>query len=325
VLRAILFLLLAATLSIACAESGYPAIAPSPTQQPSGGITNSQSSTSVLPGTPLAEPAQVSPGPAPPTPEPWAPAPTPTGTPAPSVSAAAVAVLDEASNTFLYARTATRPLPPASLTKIATAVLALESDALDEVVTVDVDSRKMKSSTVMGLLPGDHFSLRDLLYGLMLPSGNDAALAIGRHIAGSDAAFVSRMNDLAARLGLEQTSFANAHGLSARGHLSSAHDLALLARHAMGIPDFRDIVGSTSHVVTGSRTIELSNVNPFLHTYNGADGVKTGYTWRSGRTMLASATRNGHRVYVVLLNAPEMEKDAETLMDWAFGSFRWSA
>lgn len=177
----------------------------------------------------------------------------------------------------------------------------------------------------MGLLPGDRFSLRDLLHGLILPSGNDAALAIGRHIAGSDAAFVSAMNALAARLGLEQTRFANAHGLSARGHLSSAHDLALLARHAMGIPDFREIVGTTSHVVTGSRTITLSNVNPFLLSYHGADGVKTGYTWRSGRTMLASATRNGHRVYVVLLNAPEMEKDAQALMDWAFDSFLWPA
>jgi D-alanyl-D-alanine carboxypeptidase (penicillin-binding protein 5/6) len=126
-------------------------------------------------------------------------------------------------------------------------------------------------------------------------------------------------------LGLEHTHFANAHGLSARGHFSSAEDLALLARHAMSIPEFREIVGTTAQVVTGSRTIELSNLNPFLQIYPNADGVKTGYTWRSGRTMLASATRDGHRVYVVLLNAPEMETDAQVLMDWAFASFRWSA
>jgi serine-type D-Ala-D-Ala carboxypeptidase (penicillin-binding protein 5/6) len=236
-----------------------------------------------------------------------------------------VSVLDEASGTLLYARNASRPLPPASLTKIATAVVAPASRWLDETATVDIDSREMKSSTVMGLLPGDRFSLRDLLYGLMLPSGNDAALAIGHHIAGSDAAFVEMMNALAARLGLEDTHFANAHGLSTRGHLSSAHDLSLLARHAMGIPEFREIVGTRTHVASGSRTIGLSNVNPFLLSYRGADGVKTGFTWRSGRTMLASATRDGHRVYVVLLNAPEMEKDAQALMDWAFASFRWPA
>jgi D-alanyl-D-alanine carboxypeptidase (penicillin-binding protein 5/6) len=259
------------------------------------------------------------------TPEPWTAAPTPTGTVAPQVTATAVAVLDEGSGSLLYGKNAQLPLPPASLTKVATAILALESGSLDDTVAVDVDSRKMKSSTVMGLLPGDVFSLRDLMYGLLLPSGNDAALAIGRHLGGSDGEFVAMMNALAARLGLERTHFANAHGLSARSHLSSAQDLALLARHAMSIPQFREMVVTTSRIVTGSRTIELSNLNPFLHIYPGGDGVKTGYTWRSGRTMLASATRAGHRVYVVLLNAPEMEKDAQLLMDWAFTSFRWSA
>jgi serine-type D-Ala-D-Ala carboxypeptidase (penicillin-binding protein 5/6) len=236
-----------------------------------------------------------------------------------------VAVLDEASGTLLYGKNAQLPLPPASLTKVATAIAALESGSLDNAVAVDVDSRKMRSSTVMGLLPGDVFSLRDLMYGLLLPSGNDAALAIGRHVAGSDAEFVARMNALAARLGLEQTRFQNAHGLSARNHFSSAEDLAFLARHAMSIPEFRQIVGTDAHVASGTRSLEFTNLNPFLQIYPGADGVKTGYTWRSGRTMLASATRDGHRVYVVLLNAPEMEKDAQALMDWAFTSFRWSA
>jgi serine-type D-Ala-D-Ala carboxypeptidase (penicillin-binding protein 5/6) len=159
-----------------------------------------------------------------------------------------VAVLDEASGALLYGKNADRPLPPASLTKVATAIVALESGSLDDTVAVDVDSRKMKSSTVMGLLPGDEFSLRDLMFGLLLPSGNDAALAVGRHVGGSDAEFVAMMNALAASLGLEQTHFANAHGLSARRHVSSAEDLALLARHAMSIPEFREIVGTSTHV-----------------------------------------------------------------------------
>jgi serine-type D-Ala-D-Ala carboxypeptidase (penicillin-binding protein 5/6) len=326
--RTILLITLIATVAIACSAPGYPGVVSTPTQPPSGGDGSENPPAHAFPATeptPLTEPAPVSHGSSTPTYEPRAPAPTPTGTPAPSVSAAAVSVLDEASGTLLYARNASRPLPPASLTKIATAVVALESRWLDETATVDIDSREMKSSTVMGLLPGDRFSLRDLLYGLMLPSGNDAALAIGHHIAGSDAAFVEMMNALATRLGLEDTHFENAHGLSARGHFSSAHDFAFLARHAMGIPAFREIVGTRTHVASGTRTIELSNVNPFLLSYHGADGVKTGYTWRSGRTMLASATRDGHRVYVVLLNAPEMEKDAQALMDWAFASFRWPA
>jgi D-alanyl-D-alanine carboxypeptidase (penicillin-binding protein 5/6) len=226
---------------------------------------------------------------------------------------------------LLYEKDAGRALPPASLTKIASAVVALEEAAsIDESVTVDIDSRLMRSSSVMGLLPGDQFPLSDLIYGMMLPSGNDAALAVGRHVAGSDAAFVAKMNALARRLQLDDTRFVNPHGLSARSHLSSARDLGVLARYAMNIPKFREIVATPAHTASGSRTIELKNVNPFLHISPGADGVKTGYTWRSGRTMLASATRDGHRLYVVLLNAPEMEKDAQALMDWAFNSFIWA-
>jgi D-alanyl-D-alanine carboxypeptidase len=146
---------------------------------------------------------------------------------------------------------------------------------------------------------------------------------VGRHIAGSDTAFVAKMNQLARRLELQDTRFANPHGLGSRGHYSSARDLALLARYAMQIPEFRQIVGTGSYVAAGSRVLEMSNVNPFIGMYPGGDGVKTGYTWRSGRTILASATRDGHRLYVVLLNAPEMEKDAAVLMDWAFSAFVW--
>jgi D-alanyl-D-alanine carboxypeptidase (penicillin-binding protein 5/6) len=239
------------------------------------------------------------------------------------VTALSAVVLDEGSGAVLYDKVAGRPLPPASLTKIATAVVALEEGNLDSTVVVDVDSEAMKSSTVMGLLPGDHFFLRDMLYGLMLPSGNDAALAIGRHIAGSDDGFVEKMNALARRLVLNETRFTNAHGLTRRGHVSSAHDLAVLSRYAMNVPGFAQIVGTPYWTAVGSRTIELTNVHPFTFSYPGGDGIKTGYTGRAGRTMVASAVRDGHRVYVVLLNSPEMEKDAAALMDWAFANHRW--
>jgi D-alanyl-D-alanine carboxypeptidase len=256
-------------------------------------------------------------------PEPWAPPPMGTGLPVPLIDARAAIVIDEASGAVLFAQQAERALAPASLTKIATAIVALEEGNLDSTVVVDVNSESMEDSTVMGLLPGDRFRLRDLLYGLMLRSGNDAAIAIGRHMAGSEDAFAEKMNALAVRFGLNETNFVNAHGLSRRNHLSSALDLAVLSRYAMSVPGFAEIVGTPYWTALGSRTIEMTNLHPFTFAYPGGDGIKTGYTERAGRTMVASAVRGGHRVYVVLLNAPEMEKDAVALMDWAFANHRW--
>jgi D-alanyl-D-alanine carboxypeptidase len=283
--------------------------------------------------TPVASPTLTPPAPAPaPTlgpqvvvPAPWAPPPAPLGIAPPDVSAAAAVVVDEASGEVLYGKRADDRLAPASLTKIATAVLALEEGDLDATVDVDVDSRVMRNSTVMGLLPGDRFTLRDLLYGMMLPSGNDAALAVGRAVAGSDAAFVREMNALARRLDLRDTSFANPHGLGAREHFMSARDLAMLSRYAMTLPAFREVVGASSWTASGSRAIGLSNINTFLYAYPGADGLKTGYTRRAGPTLAASAVRGGHRVFVVLLNAPARESDAAALMDWAFAAHAWPA
>lgn len=244
--------------------------------------------------------------------------------PPPATAAAAVAILDEASASVLYAANGDAPLAPASLTKIATAIVAIEHGDLDRRVMVDVDSRVMRGSTVMGLLPGDEFTVRDLLYGMMLPSGNDAALAVGRAVSGSDAAFVAEMNALAERLGLRDTHFANPHGLNAPGHATSARDLALLSRYAMNLPEFGTIVSTTSYAARGSRTIELWNViNDVLYLIHGADGVKSGFTRQAGRTLVASATRDGHRVYVVVLNDSQRLTDASLLLDWAFEAHEW--
>jgi D-alanyl-D-alanine carboxypeptidase (penicillin-binding protein 5/6) len=246
------------------------------------------------------------------------------GVNAPQTTARSAIVIDEASGATLYDKYAYWPLPPASLTKIATAIVALEEGDPNSTVNVTVDSSPMRGQSLMKIYPGDRFTLRDLLYGLMLKSGNDAAMAIARHVAGSDAAFVEKLNALAQRLGLNQTTFEDSSGLSPRD-LSSARDLAVLSRYAMGVPGFAEIVGTPYRTALGSRTVELKNLHPFTFSYPGGDGVKTGFTDEAGRTMVASATRNGHRVYVVLLNSPEMEKDAVALMDWAFNSFRWPA
>lgn len=245
-------------------------------------------------------------------------------TPPPAITATAAIVLDGASGAVLWEKNAHQPLPPASLTKMATAILAIEAGNLDRWVTVDVDSRRMTDSTVMGLRPGDCFKMRDLLYGLMLPSGNDAALAIGRSQAGSDVAFVEAMNALAGRLGLKETHFVNPHGLNAPGHVASVSDLALLARYGMTLPDFVAVAGARNYSAQGSRTIPLYNINAFLTRYPNADGVKTGFTEEAGRTLVASVMHNGRRVFVALLNDSNREMDAGALFDWAFATYRWN-
>jgi D-alanyl-D-alanine carboxypeptidase len=259
-----------------------------------------------------------------PVPAAWAAAPERTGrSEPPEISALAAIVLDEASAGVLYEKNAREMLPPASLTKIVTAVLALERGDPDAWVDIDVDGQNMPRSTVMGIVPGDRFRLRDLLYGLMLPSGNDAALAIGRHISGSDEAFVAEMNALAPRLGLGESHFANPHGLGSPGHAASAYDLAMFSRYAMMVPGFADIVRAPVWTAQGSRTLSFGNINRFLFNYQGADGIKTGYTRSAGQTLVASATRQGQRLYVVVMNAPARDSDARRLLDWAFSEYRW--
>jgi D-alanyl-D-alanine carboxypeptidase len=175
----------------------------------------------------------------------------------------------------------------------------------------------------MGLKVGDCFRLRDLVRGMMLKSGNDAALAIGRYQAGSDDAFVHQMNTLLTRLGLSESHFANPHGLDADGHVASAYDLALLARYGMQLPEFLETVSSSSWTARGNRTLTMYNINGFLAAYDGADGVKTGFTDDAGRTFVGSATRDGHRLYVVLMDAGNRYSEAGALLDWAFDNHTW--
>ncbi|MCC7364367.1 MAG: D-alanyl-D-alanine carboxypeptidase [Dehalococcoidia bacterium] len=258
-------------------------------------------------------------------PEAWGTAPVSLGLTAPATSAAAAVVYDEGSGELLHAVNAEQRLAPASLTKIITAIIIIESGLdLDAPVTIDVDSRTMVGSSVMGIIPGDVFTVRDLLYGLMLPSGNDAALALGRYMSGSDRAFVELMNDWAWDMGLRETHFANAHGLSNPNHYTTARELAHISRYAMANPVFAEIVRAGSHMAIGHyRTLVVNNVNSYMWQVPGADGLKTGFTYRAGKTLVASATRNGHRLYVVLLNAPSREADAALLTEWGFANFRW--
>jgi len=246
----------------------------------------------------------------------------PRGVPPPPVSARAVAVVDGASGDLLYGRNEHLRLPPASTTKIATAMVVLRYADLDAPVVVDVDARRMTDSSVMGLLPGMRLTVRDLLYGLMLPSGNDAAIALARHVAGSVSSFVQMMNQEVARLGLSDSHFTNPHGLDSFGLYSSAYDLAMMARAAMADPRFAEIVRTPVWHVR-SLDIDLYNGNGLLRSYPGADGVKIGWTEDAGETAVMSAIRNGHRVFVAVLGSKDRATDSAALLDWAFAHFTW--
>jgi D-alanyl-D-alanine carboxypeptidase (penicillin-binding protein 5/6) len=215
---------------------------------------------------------------------------------------------------------------PASTTKIMTAILALENRPLDEMVVAQSDGMRMSAagSSVMGLAPGVQISIRDLLYGLMLPSGNDAALDLARAVdGGSVDAFVARMNAKAAELRLQNTHFRNPHGLDARGHYSSAYDLAMLARYAMGSEEFRRIAATQWYHLSAPSDYNLYNGNSLLGDYPGADGVKIGWTNRAGWTFVASAVRGGRRLIVTVLDSQDRDADAAALFDWAFGAHHW--
>ena len=309
-------LLLAVAASASCASGRRPAvqIAPASAETRSAGELEGGSGPLVAaayPGRPL--------------PNFWASGPTmaESSTPAPANAALAAIVIDEASGAVLYEKDAHRQLPPASLTKIATAILAAERGNFDETVTVDVDSRTMRGSTVMGVIPGDRFTMRDLLHGLMMPSGNDAALAIGRALAGSDAAFVQQMNDLSRRLGLTDTNWANPHGLNGLDHRTSAYDLAILSRYYMSFPELRDVASKGVYMAQGDRAIQMYTLNP-LFGYPGVDGLKTGYTRTAGSTLVTSRVKDGNRVFVVILNDGNRAGDAWALTQWAFAAYRWT-
>ena len=245
----------------------------------------------------------------------------------PQVNAQMVAVIDEGSGQVLYAYNEHQRTPPASITKIATAIVAIEHGNLNSIVKVDYDPTELYDSTAMGCNPGDWFTLEDLLYGLMLPSGNDAALAIANYIAGDEKTFVQMMNDKVRELGLTDTHFVNPHGLHDDDHYTSAYDIAMLARYGMMTSaTFRHLAAATYWDVHGSKSYRIFNLNRLLSgdtRYPLADGVKIGYTEQAGRTTVASATKNGHRVYVAALHVGDTVGDIVPLFEWVWNNFEW--
>ncbi len=236
------------------------------------------------------------------------------------LSAASALLMDLDAGQTLYALRPDEPRPPASTAKLMTALITLRRVALDEAVTVSATAAGMEGSR-MGLVAGETLTVRDLLHGLLIASGNDAAVALAEHVAGSEADFVALMNGEAARMGLPATHFANSHGLDAEGMTSSAADLLAIARAALEYPVFAEIVATQSVQVAGH---DLTNTNELLGVYPGADGIKTGTTDEAGECLVASVSRSGHRIVAVILGSTGRYADARALLDFAEAGWQWN-
>lgn len=237
-----------------------------------------------------------------------------------SLSAVSAVLIEAETGTVLFAKNADEQRAMASTTKIMTAILTIEAGDLDREFTVDPYAI-MVEGTSMGLREGDIVSRRDLLYGILLPSGNDAANAAAVSVSGSMKAFVEKMNEKAEALGLSNTHFATPSGLDAQGHYTSALDLANLTAYAMKNELFREIVGSKSKKLEYgnppySRT--LYNSNKMLKRYEGAIGVKTGFTDNARRCLVSAAERDGVTLIAVTLNASDDWNDHTKMLDLGF-------
>lgn len=238
-----------------------------------------------------------------------------------SASSAESAILIEAeTGAVISEKNADERRAMASTTKIMTAILTIEAGDLDKEFTVD-SYAIMVEGTSMGLQEGDRVSRRDLLYGILLPSGNDAANAAAVSVGGSIPAFVKMMNEKAEVLGLSDTHFVTPSGLDADGHYTTARDLAMLAAYAMKNETFREIVSSKSKKLEFGnppypRT--LYNSNKMLSNYEGAIGIKTGFTDNARRCLVSAAERNGVTLIAVTLNAPDDWNDHTKMLDYGF-------
>ena len=234
--------------------------------------------------------------------------------PPPQVSAKSAALLDGMTGECLYAKNGNQRALIASTTKIMTGLLVCEAGELDRTVTVPDAAVGLEGSS-MYLKKDETLTRRDLLYGMMLHSGNDAALTLAISVSGSEAAFVRQMNLRARALGLTQTHFANPHGLDCGENYSTALDLAQLAQAALQNAQLRAVV-STKTAVCAGRT--LTNHNRLLWRYDGCIGVKTGYTRHAGRILVSAAERDGRMLIAVTISDPDDWRDHTALLDYGF-------
>ena len=234
--------------------------------------------------------------------------------PASAISAQSAILIEAETGAVLYEHNAAQKLPMASTTKIMTAVVALENALLDDKIKVSALAAGTEGSS-MYLKEGEIVTVRELLYGLMLSSGNDAANALAEHVGGTVADFVRMMNGKAAEIGMKNTSFATPSGLDGEGHYSTAYDMAILAAYALKNAVFAEIV-ATKAITIGERY--LVNHNRLLFSYRYAIGVKTGYTIAAGRCLVSAARKDGVTLIAVTLSDRNDWNDHISMYETAF-------
>lgn len=239
------------------------------------------------------------------------------------ISAKSAILYEPFTKTVVFEKNCQEKLPMASTTKIITAITAIENGKLSDIVTTSKKAADVEGSSIW-LAEGEKQTLENLLYGLMLSSGNDAAIAVAEHIGGYDK-FIEKMNETVRKAGAESTSLKNPNGLDEEGHFTTALDMAKISAYAMENQKFREIVSTKEKVIPWDghqwgRT--LKNHNKMLRMYEGAEGVKTGFTKKDGRCLVTSAVRNGVRLICVTLNAPNDWEDHKKMLDMGFSLYK---
>lgn len=242
----------------------------------------------------------------------------------PNVTAKSAIVMDATTGKVLYSKDAEERRYPASTTKMMSLIVALEHGNLDDVITTSANASSTEGSSLW-LTQGEQMKMIDLLYGIMLISGNDATVAVAEHIAGSVEKFAKLMTEKAHAIGAKDTNFTNSSGLPDVNHFTTAHDLARIAAYGYKNPLFTQIV-STEHkllppTVKGDNR-DLYNENKMLWFYEGGNGVKTGYTDAAGRCLVSGAKRNNIQLIAVVLDSETMWDDSKTLLDFAFSQLK---
>ncbi|MTI60779.1 MAG: D-alanyl-D-alanine carboxypeptidase [Firmicutes bacterium] len=243
---------------------------------------------------------------------------------APYVSANSACVIDLETRQVLYNKNMHLKCPPASTTKILTSIVAIEESNINDVVTVSRKAAYQEGSSIY-LSEGEKIRLEELLYGVMLASGNDAAMAIADHISGSVEEYAELMNRRAVEMGAKNSNFINPSGLPDSNHYSTAYDLAMIMAYALENKIFAQITASKNKTISWSGNDwgrGLRNHNKLLWSYSDITGGKTGYTKAAGRCLVASARRDGREVVAVVLNCPNDWNDVRNLLDYGLDQFK---
>ena len=239
-------------------------------------------------------------------------------------SAKAMCVLEKDSKRVIYSHNMNAQLPMASTTKVMTAITVIQNcDNLDQQIQVD-DSAIGVEGTSIYLRKGELISIKDLLYGLMLRSGNDAATALACCVGGSVEGFARKMNELAINIGAKNSNFANPHGLDNKNHYTTAYDLALISAYALNNPKFKEIVSTKTYVIEATNVSDkryLTNKNRLLSSLQGCCGVKTGFTSKAGRCLVSAAERDDTTYVCVVLNCGPMFEESSALLNSCFENY----